>query len=343
MAAVSSQVPNVLTAAPLGLWLWPRRCWSSGQSRADLQVRQALRSLAVLAAHSTWLGVVGVGGELEHAHARRRTARCARIHERTVATGARGRPGSGGPSPHGPGPGTSNGGEMATKGPCRATQHDSWWEQPTRRRRRGACQQPVHGRPPCLCGRAGRAGLAVRREHPRPWPDLDSHAAGAARTLARLITLGGVLRHWPARACPCRVPDMDVTWSSPDIDAGSARRRPVRTSRGPVVGEVRRRHQRRVWGDHGGRLRSLGNLTDPLPDPYLAVAELLILLMAPVMVVLMASVHACAPVHLRMFSLIAFGWMLVAACLTMTVHVVELVVARQVDPGRCRLRAAVRL
>ena len=77
---------------------------------------------------------------------------------------------------------------------------------------------------------------------------------------------------------------------------------------------------------------SLGNLTDPLPDPYLAIAEILILVMAPAMVLLMAAVHACAPAHLRMFSLIAFGWMLVAACLTMTVHVVELVVARRVGP-----------
>jgi hypothetical protein len=51
------------------------------------------------------------------------------------------------------------------------------------------------------------------------------------------------------------------------------------------------------------------------------------------MVVLMAAVHACAPVQLRMFGLIAFGWMLVAAGLTMTVHVVELVVARRVEPG----------
>jgi hypothetical protein len=51
------------------------------------------------------------------------------------------------------------------------------------------------------------------------------------------------------------------------------------------------------------------------------------------MVVLMAALHACAPVHLRMFSMIAFGWMLVAACLTMTVHVVELVVVRRIDPG----------
>jgi hypothetical protein len=78
---------------------------------------------------------------------------------------------------------------------------------------------------------------------------------------------------------------------------------------------------------------SLGNLTDPLPDPYLAVAEVLILLLAPAMVVLMAAVHACAPAHLRMFGLIAFGWMLVAAGLTMTVHVVELVVARRVEPA----------
>ncbi len=77
---------------------------------------------------------------------------------------------------------------------------------------------------------------------------------------------------------------------------------------------------------------SMGNLTDPLPDPYLAVAEVLILVMAPVMVVLMAAVHACAPVRLRMFGLVAFGWMLVAACLTMTVHVVQLVMVRRIEP-----------
>ena len=88
---------------------------------------------------------------------------------------------------------------------------------------------------------------------------------------------------------------------------------------------------------------SLGNLTDPLPDPYLAVAEVLILIMAPVMVLLMAAVHACAPAHLRMFSLVAFGWMLVAACLTMTVHVVSWWWRAASNPGGARLRAAVRL
>jgi hypothetical protein len=78
---------------------------------------------------------------------------------------------------------------------------------------------------------------------------------------------------------------------------------------------------------------SLGNVRDPLPDPYLAVAELSILVMAPVMVVLMAAVHACAPVRVRLFSLLAFGWMLLAAALTLTVHVVELTVARRIDPA----------
>ncbi|MDT7550930.1 MAG: hypothetical protein QOE84_3324, partial [Actinomycetota bacterium] len=48
---------------------------------------------------------------------------------------------------------------------------------------------------------------------------------------------------------------------------------------------------------------SMGNLRDPLPDPYLAVAEVLILLMAPFMVTLMIAVHACAALRLRAFSL----------------------------------------
>lgn len=78
---------------------------------------------------------------------------------------------------------------------------------------------------------------------------------------------------------------------------------------------------------------SLGNLRDPLPDPYLAIAELMILVLAPVMVTLMAVVHVCAPVRGRLFSLMAFGWMLLAAGLTMMVHVVELTVARRIDPG----------
>jgi len=47
---------------------------------------------------------------------------------------------------------------------------------------------------------------------------------------------------------------------------------------------------------------SLGNLRDPLPDPYLAIGEVLILLMAPAMVMLMVAIHACAPPRARTFS-----------------------------------------
>jgi hypothetical protein len=47
---------------------------------------------------------------------------------------------------------------------------------------------------------------------------------------------------------------------------------------------------------------SLGNLSKPLPDPYLAIAEVLILVMAPIMVALMLAIHACAPVRAKPFT-----------------------------------------
>jgi hypothetical protein len=78
---------------------------------------------------------------------------------------------------------------------------------------------------------------------------------------------------------------------------------------------------------------SLGNLNDPLRDPYLGIAEVLILLMAPIMVTLMVVVYACAPPRARAFSLTALGWMLVVAALTMTVHFIELTVVRRIEPG----------
>jgi hypothetical protein len=78
---------------------------------------------------------------------------------------------------------------------------------------------------------------------------------------------------------------------------------------------------------------SLGNLHDPLQDPYLGIAELLIIFMAPVMVLLMVAIHACAPPRARVFSLTALGWMLVVAALTITVHFVELTVVRRIEPS----------
>src|SRR4051794_22496918 len=78
---------------------------------------------------------------------------------------------------------------------------------------------------------------------------------------------------------------------------------------------------------------SMGNLRDPLPDPYLAVAEVLILVMAPFMVTLMVAVHACTPVRLRAFSFTAVGWMLIVAGVTMTVHLIELTFVRRINPA----------
>jgi hypothetical protein len=78
---------------------------------------------------------------------------------------------------------------------------------------------------------------------------------------------------------------------------------------------------------------SIGNLSNPLPDPYLAIGEILILVMAPIMVCLMLAVHQCAPKQAKPFTQVALGWMLAAAAFTTVVHFVLLTVARHIDPA----------
>jgi hypothetical protein len=78
---------------------------------------------------------------------------------------------------------------------------------------------------------------------------------------------------------------------------------------------------------------SLGNTSAPLPDPYLGIAEVIILVMAPIMVALMLAIHESAPRGARPFTMVAVGWMIAAAAFTMTVHFVELTVARHVNPA----------
>jgi hypothetical protein len=78
---------------------------------------------------------------------------------------------------------------------------------------------------------------------------------------------------------------------------------------------------------------SLGNIRDPLEDPYLAIAELLTIFSAVALVMLMVAIHACAPAHARTFSTTALGWILATAAVTMTVHFVQLTVARRIDPS----------
>lgn len=86
---------------------------------------------------------------------------------------------------------------------------------------------------------------------------------------------------------------------------------------------------------------STGNTSAPLPDPYLAIGEIIILVMAPIMVCLMLAIHQCAPKQAKPFTLVALGWMLAAAAFTTVVHFVGLTVARHIDaatfPGYARI------
>lgn len=68
---------------------------------------------------------------------------------------------------------------------------------------------------------------------------------------------------------------------------------------------------------------------DPVKDPHLAIAEVLILTMAPVLLTLSAAIHHSVPADVRPYTLISMGWMVAAVATTSIVHLVELVVARR--------------
>lgn len=72
------------------------------------------------------------------------------------------------------------------------------------------------------------------------------------------------------------------------------------------------------------------NLKDPVKDPHLAIAEVLILVMAPVMLTLSVSIHYSAAPDDRPYTLISLGWMVAAVTTTAIVHFVELTVTRRV-------------
>ena len=78
---------------------------------------------------------------------------------------------------------------------------------------------------------------------------------------------------------------------------------------------------------------SVGDLAKPLPDPYLAVAEVMILVIAPIMLLMMAAIHHGAPQDARPFTRVASGWMTAASALTILAHFVQLTVARHIDPA----------
>jgi hypothetical protein len=78
---------------------------------------------------------------------------------------------------------------------------------------------------------------------------------------------------------------------------------------------------------------SIGNTSRPLPDPYLGIAEGIILVMAPILVALMLAINAQAPQRAKPYTQVALGWMMAAAAFTTVVHFVELTVARHIHPA----------
>jgi hypothetical protein len=79
-------------------------------------------------------------------------------------------------------------------------------------------------------------------------------------------------------------------------------------------------------------LRALPSPQDPIPDPYFAIMELLILASAPVLVAMMAAIHAYAARDAKVYSLTALIFMGLLAGTTCAVHIVMLTVGRQVTP-----------
>lgn len=76
-------------------------------------------------------------------------------------------------------------------------------------------------------------------------------------------------------------------------------------------------------------LLSLQSPQQPIGDPSFAFLEILIILMMPVMVALMAAVHAWASPETKVFSLMALVFMGLLAGLTCSLHFVILTVSRQ--------------
>lgn len=69
--------------------------------------------------------------------------------------------------------------------------------------------------------------------------------------------------------------------------------------------------------------------TNPIVDPILAIMELLTLIAAPLLVILMSTIHSTALPESKTYSLIALAFMLIVAGLTSAVHFIGLTVLRQ--------------
>jgi hypothetical protein len=77
-----------------------------------------------------------------------------------------------------------------------------------------------------------------------------------------------------------------------------------------------------------GGLLSLPTPREPIGDPFFSVLEILIMLLAPLMVVLVATIHAWASEKNKVFALVSLVFMSLLAILTGSVHFVILTVSR---------------
>jgi hypothetical protein len=73
---------------------------------------------------------------------------------------------------------------------------------------------------------------------------------------------------------------------------------------------------------------SLKSPADPIGDPYFTILELLIVVIAPLMVLVMVSVHYKSSPGTGMYSLLAVVFMIIMAAITCSVHFVILTVSR---------------
>jgi hypothetical protein len=78
-------------------------------------------------------------------------------------------------------------------------------------------------------------------------------------------------------------------------------------------------------------LFALKSPNDPIGDPYFSILELLIVLMAPLMVLSMAAVHAYSSLQIKAYSQAALVFMILAAGITSCVHFAILAASRPLE------------
>lgn len=71
-------------------------------------------------------------------------------------------------------------------------------------------------------------------------------------------------------------------------------------------------------------LLSLNSPTDPIGNPYVSIMEIIILLMAPMLIILTVSIYLKNQNENRFTNLLAVVFMIIACCITSSVHIVVL-------------------